>query len=113
MDAKRLGDLLGEEAKISAAKFEVESNIVETKINVLKYSGHKVRFQNAKIRYHKGVEHVAIDYIKYMLNKLHNKVLYCFIKCRYTLVEPRRFHDYLGNPSYLVDDVEFFYYNPS
>jgi hypothetical protein len=51
LDAKRLGDLLGEEAKISAAKSEVERNIVGTKINVLKYSGHKVRFQNAKIRY--------------------------------------------------------------
>ena len=31
LDAKRLGDLLGEEAKISAAKSEVESNIVITK----------------------------------------------------------------------------------
>jgi hypothetical protein len=102
LDAKRLGDLLGEEAKISAAK------IVETKINVLKYSGHKVRFQNAKIRYHKGVEHVAIDDIKHTLDKLHDKVLYCFIKGRYTLVEPRSFHNY-----YLVDDVEFFYCDPS
>jgi hypothetical protein len=113
LDAKRLGDLLGEEAKISAAKSEVERNIVRTNINVLKYSGHKVRFQNAKIRYHKGVEHVAIDDIKRTLNKLHDKVLYCFIKGRYTLVEPRRFNDYLGNPSYLADDVEFFYCNPS
>jgi hypothetical protein len=72
-----------------------------------------VRFQNAKICYHEGVEHVAIDDIKRMLNKLHNKVLYCFIKGRYILVEPRRFNDYLGNPSYLADDVKFFYYNPS
>jgi hypothetical protein len=72
-----------------------------------------VQFQNAKIRYHKEVEHVAIDDIKRMLDKLHNKIFYCFIKGRYTLVELRRFHDYLGNPSYLVDDIEFFYYNPS
>jgi hypothetical protein len=68
-----------------------------------------VRFQNAKICYHKRVKHVAIDDIKRILDKLHDKVLYCFIKGRYTLVEPRRFHDYLGNPSYLADNVEFFY----
>jgi hypothetical protein len=68
-----------------------------------------VRFQNAKIRYHKGVEHVAIDDIKRTLNKLHDKVLYCFIKGRYTLIELKRFHNYLGNPSYLANDVEFFY----
>jgi hypothetical protein len=72
-----------------------------------------VRFQNAKIRYYKRVEHIAINDIKRTLNKLHNKVLYCFIKGKYTLVEPKRFNDYLGNPSYLVDNVEFFYYNPS
>jgi chromosome segregation ATPase len=112
-DTKRLGDLLGEEAKISIAKSEVERNIVGTNINILKYSDYKVQFQNAKIRYHEGVEHIAIDDIKRTLDKLHNKVLYCFIKGRYTLVEPRRFNDYLGNPSYLADDVEFFYCNPS
>jgi hypothetical protein len=48
-----------------------------------------------------------------MLDKLHDKVLYYFIKGRYILVEPRRFHDYLGNLSYLVDNVEFFYCDPS
>lgn len=72
-----------------------------------------MRFQNAKIRYHKGVEHIAIDDIKRTLNKLYNKVLYCFIKGRYTLVEPKRFYNYLGNLSYLADNVEFFYCDPS
>ena len=72
-----------------------------------------MRFQNAKIRYHEGVEHVAIDDIKRTLDKLHDKVLYCFIKGRYTLVELRSFHNYLGNLSYLTNDIEFFYCNLS
>ncbi|PQE17585.1 incA domain-containing protein [Rutstroemia sp. NJR-2017a WRK4] len=110
--AEDQGDLMWRESALRADISRVDDGIVQTRLEVLKCSSHKVRFERARIGYQTGVDHVVMEDLENMLDKLHNKVVYCFVHSALTLVEPMKFKEFLANPKQLADDGEFFYCNP-
>ncbi|CAD6446229.1 2a454805-7ebb-4649-95af-311ffb030764 [Sclerotinia trifoliorum] len=104
-----IGELLKQEECIKESLLQIEEKMVNTRLEVLRYAKHKLRFENSKIRPQESVNYVPVEDFTKKFEELRGQIVYCFVNKIMTVVELGKYKDFLVNPKHLADNGEFFY----
>jgi len=86
-----IGELLQREALVDASLLQTEEEMVETGLNVIRYTKYKVRFEISKT----GVDYVLVEELEKRFEQLRDQVVYCFVNDIMTVVELGKYKDFL------------------
>ena len=114
LSSQDLRELMQREAQVNASLSQTEEKIVETGLDVIRYTKYKVRFESSKTGRQTGIDHVLVKDLEKKFKELRDQVVYCFVNGIMTVVELEKYKDFLANQKHLADHREFFYcgYNP-
>lgn len=103
------GDLSQQEYNVDDNLSRVEEQMVDARLKIMTHAKHKLRLENSKRESQAAVDYVHVEDIQKRLEELRDKIIYCFVNTTMTVVEPKRYKDFLANPGNLADHGEFFY----
>lgn len=103
------GDVSQQEYNVDDNLSRVEEQMVDARLKIMTHAKHKLRLENSKRESQAAVDYVHVEDIQKRFEELRDKIIYCFVNTTMTVVEPRRYKDFLANPGNLADHGEFFY----